>query len=174
MNFDDSTQSSYYVIFHFDTQNSIWQCLANDNSDEALKNETDQLVTEAKNWFAAHDNLQWIKYSMAEVSNKSENPGNASDNLLTPSSFVFSCQPGVLNVFIHTKGGTKGEGNSTPQFGLEHDKHLTPVPTEYSASIIISRQLFLDGTWWRTSRSCVRASPVPTLSWARVYPTESS
>ncbi|EAW17008.1 uncharacterized protein NFIA_003640 [Aspergillus fischeri NRRL 181] len=142
--FDDNSESTYYITFHFDTQNSNWQCLVKDKSDPALTNDLNQLVNEVKNWFAAHDNVQWIDYSMAEVSNSSPNSESASDDLLTPSKFVFSCQPGVLSVFIHSKGGTRGLGNNPPQFGLEHEQHVTPVPTEYHASIIISRELFLE------------------------------
>ncbi|KAI9040186.1 uncharacterized protein KD926_008509 [Aspergillus affinis] len=141
--FDDNAKSSYYITFNFDTQNSNWQCLAKDKSDEAMTNELYQLVTEAQKWFAAHDKLQWIDYSIAEVSNSSQSSNSSGSNLLTPSSFVFSCQPGVLNVFIHTMGGTKGLGNNPPQFGFEHVQHVTPVPREYHATIIISRQLFL-------------------------------
>lgn len=81
---------------------------------------------------------------MAEVFNHSQSPDNASDNLLTPSSFVFWCQPGVLNIFVHSKGGNTGLGNNPPQFALQHERHVASVPTEHHASIIISRQLFLE------------------------------
>lgn len=102
------------------------------------------LASKVRDWFAAYDHVQWIDYSMAEVSNKRKSSTSDSDNLLTPSSFVFACQPGVLNVFIHSKGGTRGLGINPPNFGLQHEQHITPIPTEYHASIIISRQLFIE------------------------------
>lgn len=106
-----------------------------------MGNALDQTVDELKRQFSSLKNVEYIDYSIAEISNTASS--KASD-LLTPQSFVFSSQPGVLNIFIKTKGSGRDEGSANPRFDLEYKYSYTPIPQGYGASIIIARQLFQD------------------------------
>lgn len=81
-----------------------------------------------------------VDYSIAVVSNVQHK--DISD-LFTPQSFGLASQPGVLNVFISTKGGDRGPGSDGRQFLLKGHKDYVPIPTGFGSSIIISRHLIL-------------------------------
>ncbi|TWU71795.1 hypothetical protein ED733_000106 [Metarhizium rileyi] len=114
IHFDDQTEALYHVTFHFKNEATVWQVVRND-SQKAVNN-----VEQALN-------------------------GSVDDLKRSPMSCSFSLasQPGVLNVFIATKGGGRGEGSKTRQFGIKPGVHYTPVPTGYGASIVISRHIIV-------------------------------
>ncbi|OAA39344.1 hypothetical protein NOR_06182 [Metarhizium rileyi] len=159
IHFDDRTEASYHVTFHFKNEATVWQVVRNDSQEavnyveQALNGSVDAL----KRYFQALTNLDCITLSLAEISNKRaaktqpQHPSQSKQNehissfqdLLCPVSFSLASQPGVLNVFIATKGGGRGEGSKTRQFGIKPGVHYTPVPTGYGASIVISRHIIV-------------------------------
>lgn len=59
-------------------------------------------------------------------------------------SFVFTSQPGVVNIFTQSAKSGRDQGYQKPHSGLEHDHKYTPIPEGYNASVIFSREFFQD------------------------------
>lgn len=95
-------------------------------------------------WLADPQNVQWIDYKIAEVSNKRN---TASDNdVLRPVSFRFSALSGALNVFIQVSDHQSKEGYGGKDLGFRHNstKPILPFAQGYEACIILSSRLFQD------------------------------
>jgi hypothetical protein len=63
---------------------------------------------------------------------------------LTPTRFHLASQDGVLSVFINTKSNNMDTGKSNCQFQPKSGSDCTPIPKDYDASIIISREWFVN------------------------------
>ncbi|KAF5560917.1 hypothetical protein FPHYL_6386 [Fusarium phyllophilum] len=90
-----------------------------------------------------------LSYSIASVNNK-VNPDNAD---LTPSKFQFATYfsendkqaPGMISIFIEVSGGPKQGQTGALQERWKtqwHDNKTSPVPSPFTASLIISSVLF--------------------------------
>ncbi|MGV3616475.1 MAG: hypothetical protein ACO1SV_14190 [Fimbriimonas sp.] len=83
-----------------------------------------------------------LDYALTAVNNQT---AQAGDFVLTPSRFVFSSwsdgTTGVLSLYMNTVGADHGDGNASPSF-QPGDLQMAPIPSGYSASIILSNDLF--------------------------------
>ena len=147
IHFEDDKLGSSYITFEFDNEkidadirNTTGKSL---NQDSVLLKTKYNVVNGLVTYMLDKEHVQWIKYSIAVVTNK-VNPGDKWSDLLRPSKCMFSTQPGVLNVFIKTKGSSSTTGITPPSFRHSTTRDVLPFPTGHEASIIISRHLFIN------------------------------
>lgn len=134
--------SEHYVVFQFHNQDATWNIVPVDKKlQDPMVAELVEVTPEITNWFKNKSNVTWIEYSLAKISNK-EDPTSL---LLRPKSYKLVAMKGVLNVFIQTEGSGSEAGNAVnTQFGRKYDNFgFSPIPKDYTACIILSRELFL-------------------------------
>ena len=139
---DDKTPGSK-IVFHFKSQNSVYNvALAPGITD---KRKEDTKMSDLGPRIAAYfQGLNSLDYAIASVQ-QTKNGGDSS-RVLTPESFIFTTQgssPGVLCVYIKTRGSGNNSGWSAPHF-QPNNNDVLPIPQGFTASIIIRHDLFSD------------------------------
>jgi hypothetical protein len=143
--FDDLKTNTCRIVFHFHNSLSTYKILnaagaptTRDPNAQVMSDMTIKLA----NYFQDPQKVNSLDYALATV----QRTANAqdSDAVLLPESFIFrtaGAYPGVLCVYIKTKGSNNPAGISSPAF-QPNNKDISPIPQGYTASIVIRKELF--------------------------------
>jgi hypothetical protein len=129
------------IVFHFKSHDAVYSVsLAPGITD---KRKEDTHMADLASRIALHfQDLNSLDYAIAGV----QQPKNEADlaRILTPESFIFTTQgssPGVLCVYIKTRGSGNNAGWAAPHF-QPNNKDVLPIPQGFTSSIIIRNDLF--------------------------------
>ncbi|EFR01058.1 hypothetical protein MGYG_04061 [Nannizzia gypsea CBS 118893] len=133
--FDDESTADSYSAIHFDTQFSHWTVIRSnqDDSDEQVN----EICENIRRWCGSPQHIAKIIVSLGRVPRP--NGYDSASFSLSPKTFRFAGQPGVLNIFIDTGASQREYGDCDPRFSTNS---VSPVSKHSSASIIISRNVF--------------------------------
>ncbi|KAL7787098.1 hypothetical protein V8C37DRAFT_270604 [Trichoderma ceciliae] len=140
--FKDDTVAQHYIVLHFQNKLTNWQMK---KKDETKKLPTDDEMRKVSGdialWLGDANNIKWIDFRLAEVTNVKDTSTGATDtDYLRPRSFVLSTAKGVLMVFIRTK--SEKDGRVPARFNHKGSGDMLPIPVGSEACIIISQSLF--------------------------------
>jgi hypothetical protein len=139
----DGSAAQQSIILHFQTTGGTVFSIAPAPS----PSDTDALVTYFLPVLAQYfqTEVSEIDYALAAVNNRTPTAG---DTVLTPKSFAFASvggdDVGVLSLYIQTAESGNPPGNPAPSF-QPGDGQMLPIPANYTASIILSNALILNG-----------------------------
>ncbi|EAQ86629.1 predicted protein [Chaetomium globosum CBS 148.51] len=147
IHFEEDKVGSTCITFQFDNEKmsaDIRNITGKPLEEDALMLKTkDSIVNNLVTYVLDKEHVKWIHYSIAVVTNEVD-PDDKWSDFLRPTSCMFNTQPGAINVFIKTKGGTAGSGMSPPLFQHRSTRDILPFPTGFDSAIFISRRLFVD------------------------------
>ncbi|PYH70132.1 uncharacterized protein BO88DRAFT_481750 [Aspergillus vadensis CBS 113365] len=140
IHFGDTGDSDHCVIFHFQNMESQWDFVPHPGIDPSVEEQLNQAGNNITGWFKTIDNVGMIDYGLAKINSKTD----PTSKLLRPKSYKIVSSKGLLNIFIQTEGGSPYPGNDqNTQFGRRYSGfNFSSIPQDYTACIIISRELF--------------------------------
>ncbi|NTU73693.1 hypothetical protein HGB07_06035 [Candidatus Roizmanbacteria bacterium] len=134
---DEVADSSIYLHFSSAETSYRFDPPPEGENDSYLKFTLTELTTYFKT------KVKEVDYALARINNRQPTSGL---NIFTPQSFVFSVMGdndcGVLSLYIQTVESNNPPGNTQPSF-QPGDKSILPIPSTYTASIIISYDLIV-------------------------------
>ncbi|KAH6604998.1 hypothetical protein Trco_006705 [Trichoderma cornu-damae] len=139
--FKDDTIAQHYIVFHFQNKQTTWQMQKKSQDKLDTDDEMRQVCSDVALWLGDANNIQWIDFRMAQVSNAKGTSSGATDtDYLRPRSFVLSTSSGTLMVFVRTKSSK--DGRVPARFNYKGSDEMLPIPAGSDASIIISQNAF--------------------------------
>jgi hypothetical protein len=129
------------IVFHFKSQNSVYNVTLAPGVTDKRKEDTHMadLGPRIATYFQELNSLDYAVAGVQQPKNEADR-----DRVLTPESFVFTTQgssPGVLCVYIKTRGSGNNVGWTAPHF-QPNNNNVLPIPQGFTTSIIIRHDLF--------------------------------
>ncbi|EGD87448.1 hypothetical protein H112_05992 [Trichophyton rubrum D6] len=150
--FKPSQEAEHHIVFHFHNEDATtWDFTADTSKPHPLLENLLKAKGDIATWFGSQSHVAWVDYAVNKISSKKD----PTSVLLRPKSYKFVIAEETLCVFIQTEGSGNPQGNTQDtRFGRKYDHFdFSPIPKEYTGTIIVSRDVFFRKFIWKQIES---------------------